>query len=163
MRKTIIGVMGPGKDATDKDIKISETIGELIVENGWIVLSGGMNNGVMKHVNIGAKRKKGTTVGILPVDDIKLHSENLDIPIITNMRSARNYINALSSDLMIAIGMSAGTASEVCFAIQANKHIIMMNNNDYSINFFTNLNKDLIHVTNDPKEAIKITKKILKL
>jgi hypothetical protein len=34
------------------------------------------------------------------------------------MRSGRNYINVLSSDIVIACGMNHGTASEVSLAIK---------------------------------------------
>ena len=161
MKKKIIGVMGPGKEATKNDCEVAETIGSLIAENNWVTLSGGMDNGVMKHVNIGAKKKNGLTLGILPTDDTSKHSKNLDIPIITNMKGGRNYINILSSDLILVIGMSSGTASETSFAVNLNKPIIMLNNNEISINFFKSLNKTLIYVVNSPEEAIKIMRNII--
>ena len=88
--------MGSGKSALQKDIDNARQLGEMIASNGWITLSGGMKSGVMGAVNEGAKKKNGLTIGILPNDIIEDHSENIDIPIITNMRAGRNYINALS-------------------------------------------------------------------
>src|SRR3989338_9911473 len=81
--KTIIGVMGPGKEASELDVKNAFRLGELIAENGWIVLSGGMANGVMGAVNKGAKSKGGLTVGVLPNDDPATWSSDLDVPIVT--------------------------------------------------------------------------------
>ncbi|VVB79132.1 Uncharacterised protein [uncultured archaeon] len=45
MTKKIIGVMGPGKEATKKDIKNAIEIGKLIADNGWVLLTGGQKSG----------------------------------------------------------------------------------------------------------------------
>ncbi len=148
--------MGPGKEATKKEINNAIEIGELIASQGWVVLSGGMKSGVMGAVNEGAKKKNGLTVGILPNDVVGEHSENLDISIITNMRAGRNYINALSCDVIVACGMNAGTSSEVSYAIQANKPIVLLDVDDETKIFFQKLGKDLIHITNGPKETIDL-------
>ena len=74
----------------------------------------------------GAKEAGGLTVGILPNDDRTQMSEYVDVPIITNMRSGRNAINALSSDVMVACGMDLGTSSEVSIALKAGKPVILV-------------------------------------
>jgi uncharacterized protein (TIGR00725 family) len=53
----------------------------------------------------GAREAKGLTIGILPTKDRASISEAVDIPIITDMGSARNNINVLSSDAVIACGV----------------------------------------------------------
>ena len=53
----------------------------------------------------GARVAKGLTIGILPTKDRAFISEAVDIPIITDMGSARNNINVLSSDVVIACGV----------------------------------------------------------
>lgn len=165
MRKPVIGVMGPGMEgeATEKDIKNAKKIGELVAKNNWVLLTGGMNTGIMAAVNKAAKESGGLTVGVTSTDDRTRFSEDLDIAIITNMRSGRNYINVLSSDIVIACGMGAGTASEVALAIQAGKQIILLNENKESKAFFNTIGKKQIHITNTPEEAIKIVKKILSI
>ena len=45
----------------------------------------------------------------MPFNEPKKFSEYVDVPIITNMRSGRNYINVSSSDLLIACGIDVGT------------------------------------------------------
>src|SRR5271165_5217807 len=112
MRKPIIGVMGP-RDARDSDVKNAYELGRLIADNGWILLNGGMAKGVMDAASRGAHEKGGLTLGVLPNDDPSTWSKYLDIRIVTNMADSRNFINAQSSDVMIAVGMSPGTASEV--------------------------------------------------
>ena len=161
MKKIIIGVMGPGRGATDTDIKNATQLGKLIAENGWILLSGGRKEGVMGAVNKGAKEKSGITIGILPSDDPTTFSNELDIPIITNMRSARNYINVLSSNIVIACGMESGTASEVALAIKSNKQVILLNTGNKSEEFHKSIGKEYVHIANNPMDTIEIVKKIL--
>ena len=162
MKKIIIGVMGPGKEATKKDISNALQIGELIAAQGWVTLSGGMENGVMGAVSKGAKNKNGLTIGILPNDDVSTHSKDLDISIITNMRAGRNYINALSCDVMVVCGMNARTSSEVSYAIQTQKPIILLGVDDETKIFFKKLGKELVHIVDNSKEAIDLIIKILK-
>ena len=161
MKKVIIGVMGPGSEATSNDVNNALKIGELVAKNGWILLTGGMKKGVMGAANKGAKKNKGLTLGILPNDDVNTHSENLDISIITNMKSGRNYMNALSSHIMIACGMGAGTATEVSHAIQLKKPVILLGNGEESVDFFKSIGKGNVYVAETPEEAIKIAKTLI--
>ena len=161
MRKILIGVMGPGSEATKQDIKHAYELGFLIAENNWVLLSGGMKKGVMDAVNKGAKANGGLTLGILSNDDPNTYSEYVDIAVITNMKSGRNYLNALSSYVIIACGISAGTVSEIALALQANKQIILLADDKESKVFFKKLGKNSIHIVKNPKEAILLTKKIL--
>ncbi len=121
MRQIIIGVMGSGEKATATDIKNAYKLGDLIAQRRWTLLTGGRNVGVMDAVNKGAKSANGLTIGILPRENQKDISEAVDIAIFTDMGNARNNINVLSSDVVIACGMGAGTASEVALALKANK------------------------------------------
>ena len=66
MRKTIIGVMGPGAGATEKDKKNAYELGKAIAQKGWVLLSGGRYQGVMDAVSHGAQDAGGLVVGILP-------------------------------------------------------------------------------------------------
>ena len=125
-RKLIVGVMGPGSGATERDITIAEELGKRIAEEGWTLLTGGVAEGVMEAACKGAKAANGLTIGILPYGDRKRTSEYVDIEILTNMGSGRNYINALSSRVLVAVGMGAGTASEVVLGIKAKTPIVLL-------------------------------------
>lgn len=63
-------------------------------------------------------------------------SEYVTILIETTFGEGRNLINARSSDLVIAIGMCPGTASEVCFAIKAGRPVILMECDETAEPFF---------------------------
>ncbi|MDB9512127.1 TIGR00725 family protein [Kamptonema animale CS-326] len=161
MRKIIIGVMGPGNNPTSTDLENAYQLGQLIAQAGWVLLTGGWNSGVMDAANQGAKAANGLTVGILPNNNTNHTSEAVDIAIVTDMGSARNNINVLSSDVIIACGMGAGTASEIALAIKANKKVILLNSDESSKVFFRNLSPVNVFVVNTVIDAIEQTRQIL--
>src|SRR6476469_9575180 len=161
MRKIIIGVMGPGANASETDLQNAYQLGQLIAQEGWVLLTGGRNAGVMDAANKGAKAANGLTVGILPNNDTNNISEAVDIAIVTDMGNARNNINVLSSNVVIACGMGAGTASEIALALKGNKKVILLNENLESQQFFKHLSKDSIFIANCPRDAINIAQEII--
>jgi uncharacterized protein (TIGR00725 family) len=165
MRKIAIGVMGPGAGATAADLQNAFELGQLIAKEGWVLLTGGRNAGVMDAASQGAKQANGLTVGILPTDGTGTISERIseavDIAIFTGMGSARNNINVLSSDVLIACGMGAGTASEIALALKANKKVILLNNDEYSQVFFKSLSPQNVFVAGSPEEAIGRVREVL--
>ena len=154
MKKTIVGIMGPGLGATEINLKNAYKLGQLIAENGWVLLTGGWKSGVMDAASKGANSANGLTIGILPGEDTQGISDAIDIPIITGMGSARNNINVLSSDVVIACGIGAGTVSEIALAIKANKAVILLNNEPESQIFFQHLSPNNISVVSTVEEAI---------
>lgn len=161
MKKTIIGIMGPGESATSTDLENAYQLGQLIAEAGWILLTGGRNLGVMDAANKGAKSANGLTIGILPGNDTRGISEAVDIAIVTDMGNARNNINILSSDVIIACGTGAGTASEIALAIKAHKQVILLNHSWESQLFFQDLGKINIFVVHNAVEAMNQAREIL--
>lgn len=161
MRKIIIGVMGPGDRPTVTDTNNAWELGKLIAESGWVLLTGGRNVGVMDAASRGAKAANGLTIGILPDNNTKRLSSFVDIPIITGMGSARNTINVLSSDVVIACGLGSGTASEIALALNSHKPVILLNNNPDSLVFFRSISPDYLFSARTPQEAISIVQELL--
>jgi uncharacterized protein (TIGR00725 family) len=161
MRKIIIGVMGPGEKVTETDVQNAYELGKLIAQNEWVLLTGGRNVGVMDAASLGAKSANGLTVGILPEDSGEGISEAVDIAIFTDMGNARNNINVLSSGVVIACGMGAGTASEIALALKANKKVILLSDNEESKVFFTKLSSDNVYIVDSAADAIATIKVIL--
>ena len=149
--------MGPGEQATATDLQNAYELGKLIAQQGWVLLTGGRNVGVMDAANQGAKSANGLTVGILPGNNTNDVSESVDLAIVTDLGNARNNINVLSADVVIACGMSAGTAAEIALALKANKKVILLNNNQESKLFFQRLSPENIYFVHTSVEAIKIT------
>ena len=121
----IVGVMG-GSSASEKDKQMAYDLGRRIAQQGWILLSGGRNTGIMNASLKGAFEAGGTTLGILPDENMERASTYLTIPILTGMGQVRNLINALSSDVVVAFKGGPGTVSEICFALKYEKNVILM-------------------------------------
>ena len=162
MKKTIIGVMGPGSGATNSDLENAYQLGQLIAKESWVLLTGGRKVGVMNAASRGAKAAGGLTIGILPDNNLNAVSEAVDIPIFTDMGNARNNINVLSSDVVIACGLGAGTVSEIALAIKNNKSVILLNENLASQGFLKSLSPDKIYLVKGVEEAIATVKNLLK-
>ncbi len=156
MKKMIIGVMGPGTGAKAQDLENAYELGRLIAERGWVLLTGGRNVGVMDAASRGAKAANGLTIGILPSSDKTGISPAIDIPIITDLGNARNNINVLSSDVVIACGMSAGTASEIALALKSHKKVILLTDNQEAKAFFSQLSPNHVMLSNSPEAAIRL-------
>ncbi|OCQ98238.1 TIGR00725 family protein [Nostoc sp. MBR 210] len=161
MRKIIIGVMGPGEAATTDDLHNAYELGRLIAQQGWILLTGGRNVGVMEAANQGAKSANGLTLGILPGSQPEGISAAVDIAIFTDMGNARNNINVLSSHLVIACGMGVGTASEIALALKAHKPVILLIDDTNSRNFFQKLSGDNVYFADSALDAIATALKVL--
>ncbi|HTJ52246.1 MAG TPA: hypothetical protein VL443_22445 [Cyclobacteriaceae bacterium] len=159
--KTIIGVMGPGEGATPEQNIVAFELGKAIAQEGWVTLTGGRSFGVMDAAMKGACDANGLTIGILPTETTKGASENAQIRIVTGMNSGRNYMAVLSSDVVVVLGMAAGTASEVALAIKANKKIILLNQDDVTVRFFKNIGTYKILVANNIDETISHIKEYL--
>jgi len=125
MRKPVIGVMG-GSKASEKTMATARQLGGLIAQRGWILLTGGRNQGVMAGASEGARAAGGFVVGILPDKNDRRASPDLDLAIFTSMGDMRNVINVLSSDVVIACRGALGTISEVALALNAGKHVILL-------------------------------------
>lgn len=162
MRKTIIGVMGPGASTTEELKKTAFELGRLIAKKGWVLLNGGRDVGVMDAVSRGAQSENGLTIGILPVDHNDYTSDGVDVAILTDVGQARNNINVLSAHVVIACGLGAGTASEIALALKAKKHVILLGNTEQTVLFYKSIYSERINAAKSPVDAIELAEKILK-
>lgn len=121
--KTIVGVMGAGKDIDGEAYDTAYALGRMVAEHGWALLTGGSASGVMDAASKGAHDANGLVIGVLKGDE---GSEYLDIAIKTGMGDARNIINVLSSDVVIALPGGAGTISEVALGLVGHKTVITL-------------------------------------
>jgi uncharacterized protein (TIGR00725 family) len=65
----------------------------------------------------GAKSVGGLTIGILPGVDADDANEFIDIPMPTGLGYARNVVNVLAGDAVVAVAGSYGTLSEIAHAL----------------------------------------------
>lgn len=155
--------MGPGEGATPEENELAYELGAAIAKEGWTLLTGGRSFGVMESALKGANDNNGLTIGVLPTETTAGASSNAQIKIVTGLGSARNSINVLSSHVIIVLGMAAGTASEVALAIKANKKIILLAQDELTIQFFKKIGTYRISTASSVSEVIEKSKDFLSL
>ncbi len=119
-----IGVMGPSF-CSPEIYNLAREVGFHIGRQGAILICGG-RSGVMEASARGAKEANGTTIGILPGESAAEANPYIDIPIVTGLGNARNAINVLTSQAIIAIDGSYGTLSEIALALKCNIPVVGM-------------------------------------
>lgn len=155
----IIGVMGGG-NASREAAKDAYRLGELIAGEGWILLNGGRNTGIMNASAHGAFEAGGMTVGILPDADDADVSPYIRVPVITGMGSARNSINVLSSRVVVACQGGPGTISEIALALKFKKPVVSLNFDTKGL--FEHYDKlGMLHHADTPEAAVETVKRIL--
>jgi uncharacterized protein (TIGR00725 family) len=153
MRRPVVGVMGGG-EADEARTAAAYELGRLVAENGWILLNGGRDAGVMDASAKGAHDAGGLTVGVLPGDDREHASPYLDVQIVTGMGSARNNVNVLSSDVVVACSGGAGTLSEVALALKAGRPVVVLGF-DIGTSFDVYVGSGQLVQVDSPGEAIR--------
>lgn len=133
-------------------------LGRLAAEAGWVVLTGGRPAGVMEAACAGAKSVPGSlTVGILPTGPDGPVSAHVDVAVFTGVGEARDVINVLSSDVVIACGVeSPGTASEVALALKLARPTVLLAAAPAAAAFFrTIVGQGMLHESRTPEAVIE--------
>jgi len=125
MRKITVGVMG-GCTADERTAAGARELGRLIAVNGWVLVSGGRPTGVMQASVTGASEAGGLTVGVLYDADRDEAAAGLDIVIPTGMGAARNVINVLASEVVVACRGTGGTLSEIALALRFGRPVVLL-------------------------------------
>ncbi len=139
MRRPIVGIVGAG-EASERSLADARRLGWAVAQRGWIVLTGGRAAGVMAAASAGAKEVPGSlTLGILPAAAGEV-GPDVDVAVFTGLGDARNVVNVLTSDAVVACGVeAAGTASEVAHALKAGKPVILLGADEPVLTFFRQL------------------------
>jgi uncharacterized protein (TIGR00725 family) len=148
-----------GSDSGPTTLEAARRLGRLAAEAGWVVLTGGRPAGVMEAASAGAKSVPGSlTVGILPSGPEGPVSAAVDIAVFTGVGEARNAINVLSSDVVVACGVEgAGTASEVALALKLARPTILLAPSPEAAAFFRTIGGgELLHEAETPEAAIEV-------
>jgi len=115
-----------GSTADERTTDNARAMGRLIAENGWVLLSGGRPTGVMQASISGAKEAGGFTVGVLFDTEFGDAAEDLDLVIPTGMGAARNVVNILASDVVVACRGTGGTLSEIAMALRFERPVVLL-------------------------------------
>ncbi len=122
LRHLVIGVIGP-REATDNQLRAADNIGKQLGKLGVTLICGG-RSGVMEAVSKGCRSGGGLMIGILPGSEPESANQYVDIPLPTGLGEARNMIIAKSARVLIAVGGSHGTLSEIAYGLHFSKPVI---------------------------------------
>ncbi len=117
-----VGVMGPSA-CSARVWNLARDVGFCIARRGGILICGG-GGGVMEAAARGAREGGGITVGILPGNSADQANPYIDIPIVTGLGDARNTINVLTSQVIVAIHGAFGTLSEIALALKCGTPVV---------------------------------------
>lgn len=128
--KICVSGAAKGTCMNDSAILLSRTLGEEIAKAGCVLLTGA-TTGLPHYATIGAKRKKGTSIGFSPAISLKEHTSKYKLP--TNFMdliiytgygySGRNLMMIRSSDAVIFVCGRIGTLNEFTNAFEEGKPI----------------------------------------
>lgn len=164
-RRPVIGVIGAGEPGAQA-LEAAYRLGELLARAGWAVLTGGRPAGVMEAACAGAKSVSGSlTIGILPTGPDGPVSDHVDLAVFTGMGEARNAINVLSSDVIVACGVEGpGTASEVALALRTGRPILLLAPAPAAAAFFRTIaGQGTLHEVQTPEAAITLIEGSLRI
>jgi uncharacterized protein (TIGR00725 family) len=124
--RTVVGVMGSGRALERAAYDVAYELGATIAERDWVLLTGGSACGVMDAASKGAHDAGGLVIGVLKGSSSAEGSEWIDVAIRTGMGDARNVINVLTSDVVIALPGGPGTISEVALALKSGRSVLTL-------------------------------------
>ena len=124
-----VGVVGPGCGATELQLAVAEQVGTLIAQQGHVVVTGGMG-GVMESACRAAAAAGGMTVGLLPGTDRAQGNRYLTVAIATGLGEMRNPLLVRACDVIVCVGTSWGSLSEVAFAMRTGVPVVVVGSLD---------------------------------
>ena len=168
----LVGVIGASA-ASERVLNAAFETGKELMKADFGLICGGLG-GVMEAACRGAQSGKAGTadrrppiVGVLPGYDKADANPYVEIVITTGMGYARNSVIASSADAVIAVSGGSGTLSEIAFAWQYGKPIIIIRNlpgipGELIDRALDERRKDSIVGAENPREAVRIVESMLR-
>lgn len=103
----------------------AEEVGRLLAGLGCVVVCGG-KEGVMAAVARGVAAAGGVSIGILPDADRRHAAPDLTFSLCTAIGHARNLCVVASGDVVLAVGGSWGTLSEIALARTLGREVVLL-------------------------------------
>lgn len=120
-----VAVCGPADPDDPAVLADARGAGRLLAERGHVVLTGGLG-GVMAAAASGASSVGGTTVGLLPGSSRDDASPGLTVVLPTGLGEMRNALLVRAADVVLAIGCSWGTLSEIALATRTGVPVVAL-------------------------------------
>ena len=129
VRKHIISVLGGNSEVSEISLKQAQTLGRAIVDQGWLLCTGG-RAGIMEAASKGARESKLWTghqvLGVLPDEGHQGGNPHLDIVLPSGLGLTRNALVVRFADVCVALSGGAGTLSEIALAWQFERPVAVM-------------------------------------
>ena len=119
-----VGVVGPSS-ADERELREAEALGRGLAQRGHVVVCGGLG-GVMSEVSRGAAGAGGTVVGLLPGLDRTDANPFVTVAIPTGLGELRNALLVRTSDVVVSVGGSWGTLSEIALGVRTGVPVVAM-------------------------------------
>ena len=124
MRARQVSVIGSG-DAPTELAAVARELGRGLAEAGLTVVCGGLG-GVMEAVCEGVAERGGTSVGVVPGESSIDANAFATVVVASGVGHARNLAVVASGDVVVAVGGSWGTASEIALARTLGRQVIVL-------------------------------------
>ena len=124
-QRRYVGVVGPGTGAGAELVEQAVQVGRLLGSQGAVVVTGGLG-GVMAGAARGCTEAGGTSVGLLPGEDRAAANPYLTLALPTGLGELRNGLLVRASEVIIAVGSSWGTLSEVALARRSGVPVVLL-------------------------------------
>ena len=111
----VVAVVGPAQPDDPAVLTAAQEVGAGLAAAGCTIVTGGLG-GVMAAAAQGAHDAGGFVVGMLPGEDPTAANEHVDLPIPTGLGQGRNLLVVRLAQVVVAVGGSWGTLSEVALA-----------------------------------------------
>lgn len=124
LRHLVVGVIGP-RDASATQQRLARDLGRALGELSVTTICGG-RGGVMEAVCEGVADAEGLSIGILPGYGPEEANPFVGIPLPTGLSEGRNMVIARSARVLIAVGGSYGTLTEIAYGLHFAKTVIAL-------------------------------------
>lgn len=122
LRHLVLGIIGP-REASAAQLAAARGIGSALGEFGLTLICGG-KGGVMAAASEGCAEAGGLMIGILPGMAPENANPHVAIPLPTGLSEGRNMVIARAARVLVAVGGSYGTLSEVAYGLHFGKPVI---------------------------------------
>lgn len=125
MTRGYVAISGPGEGAEEADVADAHAIAEQLAAAGVTILCGGLS-GVMAGAAQGAAAAGGVSIGLLPAADRSQAHPALTYTIPTGMGELRNGLLVRAADVVVVVGGSWGTLSELALAVRTEVPVVTL-------------------------------------
>ncbi len=120
--RSYVAVIGSSR-ASAGEYETARQAGRILAERGIVVVNGGLG-GVMQAAAEGVAEGGGISIGLLPGLDRDEANSSLTVSLPTGIGELRNGLVVRSADVVLAVGGSWGTLSEIALAVRTGVPVV---------------------------------------